>query len=63
MTLMMRRDCMYLRKLAEKERMLRELESMNYFDARDGRPLKELSYQELQGEYVRLPELAEVNGR
>ncbi|MCR6116659.1 hypothetical protein HXA31_20230 [Salipaludibacillus agaradhaerens] len=54
---------MLLRKMVLREQMLRELESLNYFDARDGRPLKELSYQELQGEYVRLPELAEVNGR
>ena len=51
---------MYLRRIAEQERMINELVRLGFVEARDGRSLRNLSIQELQLEYVRLPELKEI---
>ncbi|WP_088033483.1 Fur-regulated basic protein FbpA [Evansella clarkii] len=40
--------------------LIQELERQGFFEARDGRPLRKLTLQELEVEYVRLPELKEI---
>lgn len=52
---------MYLRRIVERDKMLRKLEAQGFTEARDGRPLNKLHYQDLCTEYRRLPELKEVS--
>lgn len=55
---------MYLRKMAERQRMLDELLRQGFDMARDGRRfLKDLPLQDLETEYVRLLELKEISSR
>ncbi|SES08319.1 hypothetical protein [Salipaludibacillus aurantiacus] len=51
---------MYLQMLAEREQIIRELQSQNFYTF-EGKPLEKLSRKDLDRAYVRLPELKEVN--
>lgn len=51
---------MYLRKMVELDRMLRELKELGFVNARDGRPLDKLHYSEMIIEHAALLEFEEA---
>ncbi|WP_083465533.1 Fur-regulated basic protein FbpA [Thalassobacillus sp. C254] len=43
-----------------RQYLIDELEKQGFYESREGKPLRSLSLQEIECEYVRLPELKEI---